>query len=332
MAKYNLLKGTQAGYNAIAQKDANSIYFCTDTGNIYVGVNPMFDNQVVKSAALKNSGKVLVLTKRDGTTSEVDLESIINGGAIVLTGYTKPSTTGPIASTDTVNQALGKLEKKMDGVIADALSEVEAGNGIGVSEKASNKQTISVKVKPGEKAIVASSDGVSTVLKIQHDSTNRKIQLLGIDDAVISEFSSEAFVKDGILYDQIMATPSGTSLEVTFPKGDKHTFTGLNSGHPYLFLEFNDGLGTQTSKSFASCDMHGLVDIYTAGDGLQLGTGVDDHKFSVKLASSTNGLIVDGTSKGLKMNLASESANGALSSEDYKKIQDNEACLTWGAF
>lgn len=329
MAKYYLLKGTQAGYNALAPKDANSIYFCTDTGNIYVGVNPMFDNEVVKSVSLKSSGKALVVTKRDGTSVDVDLESIINGGVISMTGYTKPSSTEAIAATDTVNQAIGKLEKAMEGVVGGALDSVEAGSGINVSAKASNKQTISVKVKSGEKAIAVSSDGLATVLKIQHDSTNRKVQLLGIDDAVISEFSSDDFIKDGILYDQIIATASAASIEVTFPKGDKHTFTGLTSGHVYLFLEFNDGLD---NKSYNSCDMHGLVDVYTAGDGLQLGTGSDDHKFSVKLASTTNGLAVDSTSKGLKINLASASANGALSSTDYSKIQDNDAHLTWGSF
>lgn len=329
MAKYSLLKGTKAGYTAIAQKDANSIYFCTDTGEIYVGVNPMFDNEVIKSVALKSSGKVLVVTKRDGTSSEVDLESIINGGVITLTGYTKPSSTGAVAATDTVNQAIGKLEKAMEGVVGGALDSVEAGNGINVSAKASNKQTISAKVKTGEKVLAVSADGLNTVLKIQHDSTNRKIQLLGINDAVVSEFSSEAFIKDGILYDQIVAVPSSASYEVTFPKGDKHTFTGLTAGHPYLFLEFNDGIG---NKTYDSCDMHGLVDVYTAGDGLQLGTGASDHQFSVKLAAATNGLVVDSTSKGLKMNLASSSANGALSSTDYDKIQDNEAHLTWGSF
>lgn len=332
MAKFKLLTGTQAGYEAISQKDPTSVYFCLDTGNIYVGVNPMFDNEVVKSAALKNSGKVLVLTKRDGTTSEVDLESIINGSVIALTGYTKPSSTSAIAATDTVNQAIGKLEKKLDSTTSDALSEVEAGNGISVTEKASNKQTISVKVKSGEKAIAVSSDGVSTVLKIQHDSTNRRIQLLGIDDTVISEFSSEAFIKDGILYDHIIATPNAASYEVTFPKGDKHTFTGLTAGHTYLFLEFNDGLEQSGSKTYSSCDMHGLVNVYTAGDGLQLGTGADDHKFSVKLATVTNGLVVDATSKGLKMNLASANGAGALSSEDYGKIQDADGATDWGEF
>lgn len=332
MAKYSLLKGTQAGYNAIAQKDATAVYFCMDTGNIYVGVNPMFDNGVIKACELKSSGKVLVFTKRDGTTSEVDLESIINGGVIKMTGYSKPSSTGAIAATDTINQAIGKLEKAIEGTSGDALSAVEAGNGINVSTKSANKQTVSVKVKSGEKALAVSADGVSTVLKIQHDSENRKIQLLGVNDTLISEFSSEAFIKDGILYDHIIATPNAASYEVTFPKGDKHTFTGLTSGHVYLFLEFNDGLGQSGSKTYSSCDMHGLVDVYTAGDGLQLGTGSDDHKFSVKLATAANGLGFDSTSKGLKMNMASSSANGALSSEDYDKIQDNDSHLTWGSF
>lgn len=38
-----------------------------------------------------------------------------NGAQVSLTGYAKPSTTSALATTDTVNAALGKLEKALDG-------------------------------------------------------------------------------------------------------------------------------------------------------------------------------------------------------------------------
>ncbi|MCQ2058663.1 MAG: hypothetical protein MJY71_02395 [Bacteroidaceae bacterium] len=331
MAKYSLKKGTKAGYNAIAQKDANTVYFCTDTGEIFVGVNPMFDNEVLKSVSLKSTGKALVVTKRNGTTAEVDLESIINGGVITLTGYEKPSQTAAVTEEDTVNEAIGKLEKALDNVGGDAITEVEAGNGINVSTKANHKQTVSVNIKSGDKLLSATGDGIQTNIKLQYDSDTRKIQLLGNSDTLISEFSAADFIKDGMLFDQILTVATGASMAVSFPKGDSHTFTGLTQGHPYLFLEFNDGLGTEQSKTFASCDMNSLIDVYSAGNGLQIGTGSADHTFSIKLDTThANGLAV--TSSGLKLVLASSTDNGALSSVDYQKIQNSDAATEWGSF
>lgn len=34
----------------------------------------------------------------------------------IMTGYIKPDSTGPISSSDTINSAIGKLEKSLDGV------------------------------------------------------------------------------------------------------------------------------------------------------------------------------------------------------------------------
>lgn len=44
----------------------------------------------------------------------------------ILTGYTKPSTGGALAPTDTVNEALGKLEASLDAAEAD-IAALDAG-------------------------------------------------------------------------------------------------------------------------------------------------------------------------------------------------------------
>ena len=41
----------------------------------------------------------------------------LDGSNVPLTGYTEPSTTGAVASTDSTNQAIGKLERKADNTI-----------------------------------------------------------------------------------------------------------------------------------------------------------------------------------------------------------------------
>ena len=37
MANFKIARGTQSAYNAITTKDTDTIYVCTDTGNIYLG-------------------------------------------------------------------------------------------------------------------------------------------------------------------------------------------------------------------------------------------------------------------------------------------------------
>lgn len=52
-------------------------------------------------------------------SKKISTNPVLNGADIKATNYTKPSTTGAIAATDTINQALGKLEKKADDHIAN---------------------------------------------------------------------------------------------------------------------------------------------------------------------------------------------------------------------
>lgn len=79
----------------------------------------------------------------------------IDGRDIKLDGYAKPETTTAITTGDTVNKALGKLEKGLEDAVAGGLQKVEAGVGIEVSAVADNKQTVSAKVN------TAATEGVS---------------------------------------------------------------------------------------------------------------------------------------------------------------------------
>lgn len=82
-------------------------------------------------------------------------------------------------------------------------------------------------------------------------------------------------------------------------------YAGAEIGDPYIKMVFNDA-----NASNVYIPVKGLVDSYTAGDGIE----IVDNKISVKLADTTHGLVaVDGA---LTLNLATQDSDGALSKED----------------
>lgn len=55
---------------------------------------------------------------------KISTNPVLDGADIKITGYTKPSTTGALAATDSVNGALGKLEKKLDDEVTNRTNAV----------------------------------------------------------------------------------------------------------------------------------------------------------------------------------------------------------------
>lgn len=55
---------------------------------------------------------------------KISTNPILDGADIKITGYAKPSTTGALAAADSVNGALGKLEKKLDDEVTNRTNAV----------------------------------------------------------------------------------------------------------------------------------------------------------------------------------------------------------------
>lgn len=55
---------------------------------------------------------------------KISTNPVLDGAGIKITGYTKPSTTGALAAADSVNGALGKLEKKLDDEVTNRTNAV----------------------------------------------------------------------------------------------------------------------------------------------------------------------------------------------------------------
>ena len=78
------------------------------------------DGEVALEAALTSHAQRITQNETDIT----DLET--SKADKILTGYTNPSTGGALAPTDTVNEALGKLEANLDAAEAD-IAALDAG-------------------------------------------------------------------------------------------------------------------------------------------------------------------------------------------------------------
>jgi hypothetical protein len=94
-----------------------------------------------------------------------------------------------------------------------------------------------------------------------------------------------------------------TVTEVNVP------YAGAVVGDPYIDMVFNDA-----TQSHIYVPVKGLVDTYTAGEGIE----IIDGKISVKIAKNSHGLVaVDGS---MTMLLATSEQDGAMSKEDKKFI------------
>lgn len=135
-------------------------------------------------------------------------------------------------------------------------------------------------VEAGEKILVASNTGeLSTTIKLKYDEENRKIQLTGVQDAVVSELDATAFIKDGML-----------------DKAEYDTAT------KELVLTWN----TLSGKESMRVPLGTLVDIYTAGKGIN----ITNKNVSVKVDTASEAFLTVGEA-GVKLSGVQDAINTA---------------------
>ena len=118
-------------------------------------------NEAVTAAALNDldTTKVDVISvngvqSKTPASGDVVASVTIEGDDIdISSNYTKPQAASAIAAGDSIEEALGKLEKGIENAVAGGLQQVNAGNGISVSAVANNQQTIT--------AVAAASNGTA---------------------------------------------------------------------------------------------------------------------------------------------------------------------------
>lgn len=211
---------------------------------------------VVWSGSAANDSGSLVITNFDGNSTTIDFSDVasttdveskiatalaaaktysdakkingltgpditLTGANVKLDGYAKASTSAAIEATDTVNVALGKLEKAIEATGGDALTHVTAGNGIDVTNKADHNQTISVKIDTAsEKFLTVGADG---------------LKLSGVQNAIdtaINDLDSP----DAAVANQYVSSVSETNGKITVSR-ENLPVIGVADGDKILSLE-----------------------------------------------------------------------------------------------
>jgi hypothetical protein len=109
-------------------------------------------SDIVKLAGAKVNNKSIATTQigTDGATTLLVSGVILDGKDIKLTGYSK-GTAADLAATDTINQALGKLEARVDAAAAGGVQSVNGITGSVVIDTGSTNG--SIKVGSGDVAV-----------------------------------------------------------------------------------------------------------------------------------------------------------------------------------
>lgn len=271
------LKGTAANY-ALETKNENAMYFCTDTKELYVGSNrfglgdmgiAFYDDatgtaiDTSQSGAL--SGKVVTKIEKDPTTNYRTLkvflgtgvtsaakEEIISAITAMLEGSSVISYTPD--STDPTGE-YGAIDLVVDNPVTPAIGDVTFTKGAnGLSAEVTK---LGVKgVKSGEQVVsVDANEELSSTLTLAYDNTGSTpyLQIKGIGGAVVTQIDATPFIKDGMLD------------SVSLVAG-----TGADAGKTFLHMVFN----TDASKQDIDLDVTDLIDVYTAGNGINITNNV----------------------------------------------------------
>lgn len=177
-------------------------------------------------------------------------------------------------------------------------------------------------VKSSEKVIsLDGSNKLQATLSIGYDSTSQKIQLKGISNEVISEFSAADFVKDGFL-------DSAELVEVSSSQAGTSGFP--STAGTYIKFTWNTAAG----KSVSWVDVTSLIDVYTAGNGIDITSSVVSLKIdstqgsNVTVTAGANGLKVEVDQSGKVDKVDGK----GLSSNDYTDTEKTKlAGVTTGA-
>ncbi|MBR0543528.1 MAG: hypothetical protein IIW98_03615, partial [Bacteroidaceae bacterium] len=254
----------------------------------------------VNGASVLGDGGVAAIELPDFATFETVEEAnkvrgrmdAVEGAITVLQGKDTELATaieGKVAKEDGKRLMTDDEGTKLAGVAEGAqvnVIEVVKVNGQALSVAAGDKSVdVIVPTAPvqgvaaEEKVLSLDGDKLKTTLTLAYvpatETDKAVLRLQGKDGAVVSSIDATAFVKDGML--------EGAKLEG--PKDGE-------SGEKYLVLTFNTAAGKEDIRM----DVSGLLDYYTAGDGLAL----DGKTFAIKLDATaesylkvtTNGIAV----------------------------------------
>lgn len=192
-------------------------------------------------------------------------------------------------------------------VASAALVQYVGTGAIKVSEVQEGNKTISLAINASDKVLTQTADGLLTNINLTWGKTDG-LKLIGKEGAEIAVIPAADFIKDGMLEDVELKAASPEQ-----PVGEETTGT-------FLVFTFN----TDAGKEVINLDVTSLIDIYTAGNGIDITGKV----VSIKRDASSEAFLTVGAD-GLKLSGVQDAINTAKS-ESQTAIDKVEASVGLG--
>ena len=255
---------------------------------------------------------VYYLTNRNAITEDnyAAYKVALAAGEDVSSYFAMWTKLGTLDELDDIQSKIGEVPegKTLVDLIADAAGACNLVPVDGTIVIGDGGKTIGVAVAPIENnALVAVEGGlfVPTVVVPEYSIEKQTIA----EEGYVASYKLKKVVGDVVTYvgdtiniakDMVIQSASlETVVETNVP------YDGAVIGDPYIKMVFND-----VNASNIYIPVKGLVDIYTAGVGIE----IVNNKIEVKLADVTHGLVaVEGA---LTLNLVTHESDGAMSKED----------------
>lgn len=194
-----------------------------------------------------------------------------------------------------IDQEIGRVEGEISDTGNAALSRVDAGNGIAVTDPSEHKQTISVKVKAEDKYLEVGADGLASKGIDAAIST-------AINDSLTAGTINNKFEEVNKLIEANKVTAADTSVVVAAPTGETGNTTikvNVKSGSNALK---NDGDGFYVDESVLT-SYAGSDAIVVSGEGATKTISLKLNANDKVLTQTTDGLLTN-------INLTWSSADG----------------------
>jgi predicted RNA-binding protein with PIN domain len=248
-------RGPAESFDKVLHKDG--LYFAIDKGEIYLNDSVYGSDETVTDVKMTEDGTALIVSRKGQDDKTIDLVELM----------AKASATGAGLMTAADKIALDKLSA--------AFKNDELGKVQGVAE--------------GDKILSMTDKLVSATVSLTYDEANKKIKLVGKDNADLGEVDASAFIKDGMLDD--------VSVETIVADEEGNVPAGTVAGEKYVKFTWKvqDGEALKTDY-IAVAD---LAKTYVAGNAISIS---ENNEIGVIVAASTetqtNYLVNDG---GLKV-------------------------------
>ena len=209
------------------------------------------------------------------SVSETDGKISVKRGSVSSTG-------GTVVLTDNADGGIN-LE-----VVSSALTPYAGAEAIKVTSGAGGN-TISLAINSGDKVLTQSADGLLANINLTWDKATG-LKLIGREGTEIATIAATDFIKDGMLENVELKAAS-----VEEPVGEETSGT-------FLVFTFN----TDAGKEVINLNVTSLIDVYTAGNGINIA----GKEVSIKRDASSEAFLNVGAD-GLKLSGVQDAINAA---------------------